>query len=91
MGCNRGGKRQKKSSFELISFFKSRRPRREDDMWEDYNMSARRVWPSDEDRHGWVAEPHIDRNATAFIQEYLSCIVLECECQTLTANPAGKS
>ncbi|VFQ60636.1 unnamed protein product [Cuscuta campestris] len=27
-----------------------------------------RVWPSDEDRINWVADPHIDAKATAFLE-----------------------
>ncbi|CAB4285055.1 unnamed protein product [Prunus armeniaca] len=86
-----GNNRQKKSSFSFFSLFKSRRPRRGDDMGEDFYMSARRVWISEEDRGGWVAEPGIDNKATAFIDRIHKCIVSESDCQTLTVNPAGKS
>ncbi|CDP15174.1 unnamed protein product [Coffea canephora] len=65
-----GGGKQKKSSgssssFSFFSMFKTK-SRRADDMKDDY-MKAYKVWPSDEDRGRWVAEPGIDRKASAFI------------------------
>ncbi|PQM33960.1 hypothetical protein Pyn_37416 [Prunus yedoensis var. nudiflora] len=71
-----GNNRQKtSSSFSFFSLFKSRRPRRGDDMLaisalvvEDSYTSVGRVWPSVEDRGRWVAEPGIDDKAAAFIR-----------------------
>lgn len=83
-----GNKRQKKSSFSFFSLFKSRKPRRGDDI-EDSYLSARRVWPSEEDRGRWVAEPGIDNKAAAFIDRIHKNIVSEADCQTLTVNPAA--
>ncbi|CAN6581761.1 hypothetical protein ACFX15_032546 [Malus domestica] len=87
------GNRQKKSSFSFFSMFKSRRPRNRggDDMAEDSYTSARRVWPSEEDRGRFVAEPGIDNKAAAFIDRIHKNIVSEYECQTLTVNPDGKA
>ncbi|KAB2621706.1 hypothetical protein D8674_023888 [Pyrus ussuriensis x Pyrus communis] len=87
------GNRQKKSSFSFFNMFKSRRPhnRRGDDMMEDSYMSARKVWPSEEDRGQFVAEPGIDNKAAAFIDRIHKNIVSEYECQTLTVNPDGKA
>lgn len=85
-----GGNRQKKSSFSFFSLFKtSRRSRRGDDMVEDLYTSGRRVWPSEEDRGRWVAEPGIDNKAAAFIDRVHKSIVSESDCQTLTVNPAA--
>ncbi|KAL6963534.1 hypothetical protein U1Q18_035623 [Sarracenia purpurea var. burkii] len=62
-----GGKnRQRKSSgfFAFFNIFKSKRrtPTAEDD-----SVRYHRVWPSDEDRGRYVAEPGIDRKASAYI------------------------
>ncbi|CAI9101389.1 OLC1v1038700C1 [Oldenlandia corymbosa var. corymbosa] len=61
-----GGNKQKKSSFSFFGFFKSSKPRRDYEMKDDF-VKAYKVWPSDEDRGRWVAEPGIDRKASAFI------------------------
>ncbi|EXB57548.1 hypothetical protein L484_022654 [Morus notabilis] len=63
MGGNNNSSRQKKGS-SFFSLFRFKRNRRVD----DYAVEdMRRVWPSDEDRGRWVAEPGIDRKAEAFI------------------------
>lgn len=67
-----GNNRQKKSSgssFSLFSLFKGRnssRARRGDDTRDEY-VKAYKVYPSDEDRGRWVAEPGIDKKASAYI------------------------
>ncbi|KAL3843584.1 hypothetical protein ACJIZ3_000987 [Penstemon smallii] len=63
-----GNNSQKKSSFSLFSLFKgkSTKSRRGDDMRDDY-VKAYKVYPSDEDRGRWVAEPGIDKKASAYI------------------------
>ncbi|EYU35365.1 hypothetical protein ABFS82_14G081400 [Erythranthe guttata] len=64
-----GNNRQKKSSFSLFSFFKGRNSRsakRGDDSRDEY-VKAYKVYPSDEDRGRWVAEPGIDKKASAYI------------------------
>ncbi|KAG8369016.1 hypothetical protein BUALT_Bualt15G0106400 [Buddleja alternifolia] len=64
-----GGNNGHKTSFSLFSFFKgkSSRPRRGDDMRDNYVVKAYKVYPSDEDRGRWVAEPGIDDKASAYI------------------------
>ncbi|KAL2254225.1 UNVERIFIED_CONTAM: hypothetical protein Sindi_0217200 [Sesamum indicum] len=60
---------KKKSSFSLFSLFKggrNSRHRRGDDGRDDY-VKAYKVYPSDEDRGRWVAEPGIDEKASAYI------------------------
>nr|GLL29373.1 uncharacterized protein LOC104210114 [Ipomoea trifida]GMD03503.1 uncharacterized protein LOC104210114 [Ipomoea batatas]GMD05731.1 uncharacterized protein LOC104210114 [Ipomoea batatas]GMD07313.1 uncharacterized protein LOC104210114 [Ipomoea batatas]GMD09321.1 uncharacterized protein LOC104210114 [Ipomoea batatas] len=63
----------KKSSFSIMGMFKSKpkanlRSRKGDDYYrDDFAVKAYKVFPSDEDRRNWVAEPGIDSKATAFI------------------------
>lgn len=61
-----GGGNKKKSSFSLFSLFKGRRARRGEETREEY-VKAYKVYPSDEDRGRWVAEPGIDKKASAYI------------------------
>lgn len=66
-----GNNRQKKhsgSSFSLFGMFKSRnsRSKRVDDSRDEY-VKAYKVYPGDEDRGRWVAEPGIDKKASAYI------------------------
>ncbi|KAJ0248494.1 Uncharacterized protein HA466_0155870 [Hirschfeldia incana] len=77
-----GGSNRKK--FSLFSFFKSRRSshRVEADAWDD-GVYTRKAWASDEDKRYWVAEPGIDRKASAFIAKFHASRVSESECQTL--------
>ncbi|KAF3454745.1 hypothetical protein FNV43_RR05193 [Rhamnella rubrinervis] len=82
MGFN---SRQKKPS--LFNLFKFRKARRVD---HDAMDDARRVWPSDEDRVRWVADPAIDRKAQDFITKTYKNIVLDSEPHIVTVNPAGK-
>ncbi|KAK4744687.1 hypothetical protein SAY87_010999 [Trapa incisa] len=75
------------SSFSFFSFFKtmSRRTARlaRDDSWADDAMSPRKVWPSDYDKGRYVAEPGIDRLASAFIAKFHETRVSESEIQTI--------
>ncbi|KAL5582745.1 hypothetical protein UlMin_015195 [Ulmus minor] len=74
--------RQKKSS-SLFSIFMFRRSRREDAM--EYEASStRRVWPSDEDKVRWVADPAINRKADDFIAKIHRNIATDSERQTFT-------
>ncbi|KAK9084455.1 hypothetical protein Scep_030926 [Stephania cephalantha] len=79
-----GGNRQKKGSslFSIFSIFKSRRSR--DDIVWDEPRSSRKVRPSEEDKGNWVAEPGIDRKASAFIAKFYESRVSDPECQTIT-------
>ncbi|KAK1386317.1 hypothetical protein POM88_024052 [Heracleum sosnowskyi] len=62
-----GGNRQKKS-FGIFSIFKSTKTRRGRDVGgTDDCVKSYKVYPSDEDRGRWVAEPGIDKRASAYI------------------------
>ena len=66
-----GNNRQKKSSFSFIlSIFKACCSPGGDDSLDEAGNYGRRICPSDEDRHGWVAEPGIDRKASDFINKF---------------------
>lgn len=63
-----GNNRQKKqSSFSLFGMFKSKRSKRGDEYKAEEYVKAYKVYPSDEDRGRWVAEPGIDKKASAYI------------------------
>ncbi|KZV53972.1 hypothetical protein F511_43014, partial [Dorcoceras hygrometricum] len=65
-----GNNRQRKTSFSLLGFFKgknSRARRGGDDETRGEYVKAYKVYPSDEDRGRWVAEPGIDNKASAYI------------------------
>lgn len=65
-----GSEKLKKSFGVFNNMFKTKiRSRRGDDPSgiSDEFMKAYRVFPSDEDRGRWIAEPGIDRKASAYI------------------------
>ncbi|CAA3009086.1 Hypothetical predicted protein [Olea europaea subsp. europaea] len=66
-----GNNRQKKSSspsFSLFNIFKGKSSRTSKwDSTRDDSLKAYKVWPSDEDRGQWVAEPGIDQKASVYI------------------------
>lgn len=64
-----GDNYKQKKSHGLLNMFKTKRARRNDDVsWlSDDFMKPYRVYPSDEDRGRWIAEPGIDKKASAFI------------------------
>ena len=73
---------KKSSSFSFCNIFKGcfSGSRNDDDYyWEGSN--SRRVFASDEDGGHWVAEPGIDRKATAFIARFYATRVSESESQ----------
>ncbi|XP_021898970.1 uncharacterized protein LOC110815469 [Carica papaya] len=78
-----GGNRQKKSSssFSIFGLFKSRRSHRRGGDDQTFVDDTRKVWPSDEDKRNWVAEPGIDRKASAFIAKFHATRVSESELQ----------
>ncbi|RZC89141.1 hypothetical protein C5167_030832 [Papaver somniferum] len=84
-----GGKRQKKSSSSsffssIFSIFKSSRSSSyTDDMGWDDAVNVRKVRPSDDDKGRWVAEPDIDRKASAFIARFYESRVSDPERQTV--------
>ncbi|CAH9050606.1 unnamed protein product [Cuscuta epithymum] len=60
------------SFLELLKLKKKKKTaqRAEEDQYgreEVFVKKAYRVWPSDEDRLNWVADPQIDAKATAFL------------------------
>ncbi|KZV48228.1 hypothetical protein F511_44351 [Dorcoceras hygrometricum] len=59
-----GNNRQRKTSFSLFGIFKGKNSR--DETRGEY-VKAYKVYPSDEDRGRWVAEPGIDNKASAYI------------------------
>lgn len=68
MGSDRTDKLKK--TFGLFNnMLKTKRARRGEDLSgiSDEFMKAYRVFPSDEDRGRWIAEPGIDRKASAYI------------------------
>ncbi|KAF7128105.1 hypothetical protein RHSIM_Rhsim11G0104900 [Rhododendron simsii] len=80
MGGNNGRQQQNKKGTTFISsapsavfnmFKPAKRPgssrRVEDSSWDGDSMKYYKVWPSDEDRGRYVAEPGIDRKASAYI------------------------
>ncbi|RAL52730.1 hypothetical protein DM860_007498 [Cuscuta australis] len=72
----------RKSGFSFLGLFRLKRSKREqqrraeeeDDYYErnvgrgSVTKAYYRVWPSDEDRINWVADPQIDTKATAFLE-----------------------
>ncbi|KAM6597687.1 hypothetical protein CsatA_008211 [Cannabis sativa] len=92
-----GNSRQRKSnstsSFSIFNMFKSKR-RRSSSSSDDYYhhhqeevASARsRVWPSDEDRGRWVADPAINRKAEDFIAKIHRNIATDFEPKTYTIS-----
>ncbi|KAG5625877.1 hypothetical protein R3W88_003161 [Solanum pinnatisectum] len=59
---------KKRSGFSFFGLFKSKNSsRREDNYSRDDCVKAYKVWPSDEDRGQWVADPGIDNKAALFI------------------------
>lgn len=63
---------KKKSGFSFFGLFKSKGSKNsrrgdQDNYSRDDFVKAYKVWPSDEDRGKWVAEPGIDNKASIFI------------------------
>lgn len=69
--------------FSIFSIFKSRRGGRRENYSYYYGGgedSGRKIWPSDGDKgEYWVAEPGIDRKASAFIAKFHETRVSESE------------
>ncbi|ESR41580.1 hypothetical protein CICLE_v10013801mg [Citrus x clementina] len=85
------GNKQKKSPFSLHSIFKRWKPnRRWEDSYDDAGSTARRIWPSDEDKGGyWVAEPGIDGKASDFIAKFHEARISESERHAVYAAAKG--
>uniref|UniRef100_A0A803KN73 Uncharacterized protein n=1 Tax=Chenopodium quinoa TaxID=63459 RepID=A0A803KN73_CHEQI len=54
-------------------------------MW-DEPTPRRKVFPSDEDRGYWVAEPGIDRKASAFIAKFHEARRFETQSMAIPTN-----
>ncbi|MBA0728486.1 hypothetical protein Golax_001382, partial [Gossypium laxum] len=76
-----GGNKHKKSFSFITSFFKGKKGRRDHDSYcygDDAWGAARKIYPSDEDNtHRVVAEPGIDKRASAFIANFHATRVSE--------------
>ena len=69
MGGNNRQQKKSSSPFSFFNMFKAKRYSSkvvEDNSWDD-SVKYYKVWPSDEDRGRYVAEPGIDRKASAYI------------------------
>ena len=73
---------KKSSSFSFCGIFKScfSSGSRDYEYYYD-DDSGRRIFASDEDRGRWVAEPGIDRKASAFIDRFYATRVTDSEHQ----------
>ncbi|KFK26433.1 hypothetical protein AALP_AA8G247700 [Arabis alpina] len=75
-----------RTKFSLFSCFKTRRSSSRrieaEASWDDV-VYTRKAWASDEDKRYWVAEPGIDRKASAFIAKFHASRISESEHQTL--------
>ncbi|CAN8269629.1 unnamed protein product [Cochlearia groenlandica] len=76
--------------FSLFSFFKTRRSHRVE-VDDDVIVYTRKAMASDEDKRYCVAEPGIDRKASAFIAKFHATRVSEPERQTLSPYQHGKA
>uniref|UniRef100_A0A7N0TEZ7 Uncharacterized protein n=1 Tax=Kalanchoe fedtschenkoi TaxID=63787 RepID=A0A7N0TEZ7_KALFE len=87
-GKRRQQRRSSSSGFSLFGFLKSRKPEKfYEESW-DEAVAPNKIWPSDEDKYRWVADPRINIKATAFIDRFKSR-VSESEHQTVAAYPSG--
>nr|POE99160.1 hypothetical protein CFP56_66692 [Quercus suber] len=60
-------KQRKSSCFSFFSIFKARKPRREDDSYDDAN-STTKVYRSDSDNSHYVADRRVDIKAEVYIE-----------------------
>ncbi|KAK4768239.1 hypothetical protein SAY87_003380 [Trapa incisa] len=80
------------TTFSLFGFLRHKRQqhRSRDDHggWRGFEEvpSPRKVWPSDYDRGHYVAEPGIDRKASAFIERFHQSRVSESERHAINTN-----
>ncbi|GFY94338.1 hypothetical protein Acr_09g0007840 [Actinidia rufa] len=82
MGGNNRQQKKSSSRFSFFNIFKAKRSSKvvEDNSWDD-SVRYYKVWPSDEDRGRYVAEPDIDRKATIFIDKIRTQYVAEHDSQ----------
>uniref|UniRef100_A0A7N2R0T6 Uncharacterized protein n=1 Tax=Quercus lobata TaxID=97700 RepID=A0A7N2R0T6_QUELO len=60
-------KQRKSPSFSFFSIFKARKPRREDDSYDDAK-STTKIYPSDSDKSHYVADRKVDIKAGVYIE-----------------------
>ncbi|KAL4636387.1 hypothetical protein ACB092_03G004000 [Castanea dentata] len=60
-------KQRKSPSFSFFSIFKARKPRREDDSYDD-PKSTTKIYPSDSDKSHYVADRKVDIKAGVYIE-----------------------
>ncbi|KAJ0013181.1 hypothetical protein Pint_21853 [Pistacia integerrima] len=84
------GSNKQKKGFSLFSMFKPKKPGRSsaESAREDNTGSGRRVWPSDEDKGSWVADPRINRKATDFITKIHNNCFAEYELRAVQPGAA---
>ena len=80
------GAKKSSSSFSFCGMFKACFSSSKDDYYCNYDDSSRRHFASDEDRGRWVAEPGIDRKASAFIARFYASRVSDSEHQIASWN-----
>ncbi|PIA60659.1 hypothetical protein AQUCO_00300288v1 [Aquilegia coerulea] len=78
MGGNQKQNRQP-SLFSIFSIFKSKKTHDSDDIGWDESVNIRRVRRSDYDKGYWVAEPEINKKASAFIAKFYESRVSDAE------------
>ncbi|KAI3839245.1 hypothetical protein MKW98_003444 [Papaver atlanticum] len=87
MGNNKWQRKASSSMFSMFNMFKQTTSRRSSscdyDMGWDDAVNVRRARASDDDRGRWVAEPDIDRKATAFIARFYESRVSDAEHNTV--------
>lgn len=81
---------KKSSSFSFCGIFKACFSNSKDDYYYSYDDNSRRHFASDEDRGRWVAEPGIDRKASAFIARFYASRVSDSEHQIASWNSNNK-
>ncbi|KAK4782138.1 hypothetical protein SAY86_016240 [Trapa natans] len=77
------------SKFSVFGFLKHMRQKEQQQhRWcgVDDAPSPMKVWSSDYDRGHYVAEPGIDRKASAFIERFHESHVMESELHAITTN-----
>ncbi|KAF7837619.1 uncharacterized protein G2W53_006101 [Senna tora] len=72
---------RRSSSFSFCGIFKSCFSSGRDDYYWEEGVGGGRIFASDEDRGRWVAEPGIDRKASAFIAKFYASRVSDSEHQ----------
>ncbi|KAG4942351.1 hypothetical protein JHK82_046550 [Glycine max] len=82
------GAKKSSSSFSFCGMFKACFSSSKDDYYCNYDDSSRRHFASDEDRGRWVAEPGIDRKASAFIARFYASRCAQIQRLRVGPNPS---